>query len=697
MEVYNEFSSGAQDITAIKDLMRMFYERGNEGTPTLKYLLLFGDASYDYKNRIESNTNFVPTFESVQSLHYINSYASDDYFGFLDPDEGVANADLLDIGIGRFVVSTPEEAKNAVDKVIHYATSPQSMGNWRNVITFVGDDEDWNSHMTQANQLATFMDTAYPNYNVDKIYIDAYKQQTTAGGQRYPEVNEAINSSIEKGTLIMNYTGHGGEVGWALERILEVQDIQSWTNFDALSVFVTATCEFARYDDPERISAGEYVFLNPNGGGISLFTTARATFGGSNLSLNKGFYKYAFEEVNGEHYTMGDLIRLAKLESTSSTNDKKFVLLGDPALKMSYPDYHVLTTGIYNTKEGTETDTLRALSEITIEGTINDDDGTLLSNYNGQLHSIVYDKESDVTTRGQDATSPPYTFQLRKNIIYKGVTTVIDGKFSFSFIVPKDIAYNYGTGKISYYAQNESFDAHGHNLEITIGGSNNNSLVDTQGPIIELYMNDTTFKYGDFTNQNPVLYARIYDESGINTVGNSIGHDITAILDDESNKPYILNDFYESNIKGFQSGELNYPFSNLDPGEHEVKLRVWDVFNNSSEASLKFVVVDKEQLLISNAYNRPNPFSTDTWFEYNHNQANETVDVRIEIFDLNGRLVTTLQQNNTSSGFYPSPIRWDGTSSAGNRLPGGIYVYRIQLHDGNGQSAFATKKIVIAR
>ena len=696
-QVYNEFSSGAQDITAIKDMMRMFYERGLQGDVMPRYLLLFGDASYDYKNRMENNSNFIPTYESPNSLHYINSYATDDYFGFLDPDEGSDNSDLLDIGIGRFVVATPEEAASAVDKVLQYAASANSLGDWRNVITFVGDDEDGNTHINQAEQLAIFVDTTYPAYNVDKIYIDAYTQETTPGGQRYSTVNEAINSRIETGTLIMNYTGHGGEVGWAHERILEISDINEWSNFDKLSVFVTATCEFARYDDPERVSAGEYVFLNADGGGVSLFTTARATFGGSNLSLNRGFYKYAFEKVDGEHYAMGDLIRLAKLESTSSTNDKKFVLLGDPALKIAYPTYQVLTSSIHQTETFAESDTIQALSKVTIEGVIADGSGNTVTDFNGHLKSIVFDKESEVTTLGQDDSSSPRTFMLRENTIYNGLTSVQDGEFSFSFIVPKDIAYNYGQGKISYYAENDELDASGYNMNIVIGGFNNDITEDTEGPEIMLYMNDTTFRSGDITHENPVLYAKVYDESGINTVGNSIGHDITAILNGDTENPYKLNDFYASDLKGYQSGTVQYPFSNLEPGEHEVTFRIWDVFNNSSEASLKFVVVDRDQIVINNAYNRPNPFMYETYFEYNHNQASETVDVEIEIFDLSGRLVTTLQQYNVSGGFYPSPIRWDGTASNGNYLDGGIYIYRVQLRNEQGQTTSAVKKLVIAR
>jgi len=694
--VYNEFSSGAQDITAIKDMMRMFYERAGEGNKP-KYMLLFGDASYDYKDIKVENTNFVPTFESIASLHQINSYATDDYFGFLDPTEGNDTSELLDIGIGRFIVRTPEEAQMAVDKVLHYATSPICLGDWRNMVTFVADDENGNSHMNQAEKLATFLDTTYRSYNIDKIYLDSYQQISTPGGQRFPDVNDAINTRLEKGTAIMNYTGHGGEVGWAHERVLEISDINSWTNYDKLSVFVTATCEFTRYDDPDRISAGEYVFLNENGGAVALFTTARATFGGSNFSLNMGFYEYAFEKVDGEHYAMGDLIRLAKLKSTSEENDKKFVLIGDPALKIAYPENYIETLFI-NQKSVSETpDTLKALSHITIAGQVIDETSNLVSNFNGTLSAIVFDKESEVTTLGQDEGSYERTFKLRKNVIYKGKARVDKGKFSFSFVVPKDIAYQYGIGKVSYYAENGETDATGNYEGIVVGGSSKTSMVDDIGPDIELYMNDTLFKSGSIANENPILLAMVFDETGINTVGNSIGHDITAILDNDEENPFILNDFYEAELDSYKKGTVNYPFFNIAAGNHTIKFKVWDVYNNSSEAHIDFVVVDSESIVISDLLNYPNPFSTETNFRFNYNQSGEQVKVEIEIFDLAGRLVAVMNGDMSSSGFYATPIPWDGTGTSGGRLNGGIYIYKAKITSENGRQATAVEKLLIAR
>ncbi|MFH1936484.1 MAG: type IX secretion system sortase PorU, partial [Bacteroidota bacterium] len=369
-KIFNEFSSGAQDLSAIRDFMRMMYDRGPSGEEP-KYLLLFGDASFDYKNREENNTNFVLAYQSPESLDPVDSYVTDDYFALLDNTEGQGTGGSLDLGVGRLPVMSVQEAIEAVDKILHYCSESDLVKNdWRNVVCFVADDGDGNLHMNQVQSLAGLVSAQHPVYNIDKIYLDAYQQISTPGGQRCPEVNDAINKRMDKGAMIINYTGHGGELGWAHERVLEVPDIRAWTNFDNMPVFVTATCEFSRYDDPGRVSAGEWVFLNPNGGGIALFTTTRPTFAGSNFALASNFYNVAFDRVNGEYLRMGDLILLSKNNTSSSANTRKFVLLGDPALKMAYPNLNVVTTAI-------TTDTLMALSEVTISGEVQTENGSL--------------------------------------------------------------------------------------------------------------------------------------------------------------------------------------------------------------------------------------------------------------------------------------------------------------------------------
>jgi hypothetical protein len=693
-KVYNEFSSGAQDITAIRNFMKYLYENAPAGKEP-KYLLLFGDASFDYKDRIENNSNFVPTWEEEESLIIVYSIASDDYYGFLDgPGDN-----MLDIGIGRIPVQTADQAKIGVDKIIHYATNTEIvMKDWRNVLCFVADDEDGNLHLRQAEDMAAYLDTNYHVYNIDKIYVDAFPQVSTPGGQRAPEVNRAINNRLDKGCLIMNYTGHGGEVGWGHERFLENSDINSWTNYNHMPIFITATCEFSRYDDPERTSAGEYAYLNPQGGAIAMFTTARATFGGSNFNLNTALFDYMFEENGGEYYRFGDLIRLAKNNGGVDGNDKKFILLGDPALHLAYPANEIVTTRINGEDISLNPDTLQALKKITIEGEVLKTNGPESDfPFNGTVYPIVFDKPSQITTLATDPTSYQNTFKIQNNILYKGKAQVTDGKFSFTFIVPKDIAYQYGFGKISYYAANEDTDAHGYYSNIMVGGLDQSVEPDNTGPTVELYMNNPYFVFGGITDENPDMLAYVSDASGINTVGTGIGHDIVAILDGNTDKPIILNEFYESDLNSYTSGTIVYPFNNLAIGLHTISLKVWDVFNNSAEAYLEFNVISSDKFTINDLVNYPNPFNTKTSFVFSHNQAEGELDVRLFIYNLSGQIVKYFETSVIPTGYRSEPIEWDGTDDSGAALAKGMYLYRVVVRNEEGQTDDKASKLILIK
>ena len=696
-KIYNEFSSGTHDITAIRDFVKHIYDQSSPGK-RLKYLLLFGDASYDYKNRLPDNTNFVPCWESVNSLNTITSIATDDYYGYLDNGEGVSSSDRLDIGIGRFPVDTPQEAKNAVDKCISYGTNtPQNMGPWRNRLTFVADDGDYNRHLDDAETLTKYLSSHYPAYGINKLYLDAFPQISTPSGQRAPALNKAINSAIDHGTLIFNYSGHGGEVGLGHERFMTISDIDSWTNKNKLTVFITATCEFTRYDNPELVSAGEHVFMNPHGGAIALFTTTRATYASANLALNMAIYKNnLFEKINGHHPCFGDVIMHSKI--LGGDNDKKFILIGDPALRMACPKDIAKTTFI-NAKAVTEShpDTLRALSKVHIQGEITDENGQKLTNYNGTLFSTVFDKKSAITTLGTDPDSRITTFYEWKNILFKGQAAIKNGSFDFSFIVPKDIAYKFGKGRISYYFDNGHSDGHGYNENIIVGGYDNQAATDTTGPRIRLYMNDTTFSPGDVTNADPVLFARLSDKNGINTTGNGIGHDIIATLDNNPDKSYNLNAYYVADEGSYTSGTIRFQLNGLSNGHHVIRLKAWDLYNNSSTAELPFVVETSSSLVIKHLINLPNPVTNATDFVFQHNQAGKLLKVRINIYNLEGRLVKSLHVELNPVGFSSGRIHWNCTSDTGMKISRGIYIYQLQVTAPNGQTKYLRNKMVFLR
>ncbi|MBN8702265.1 MAG: type IX secretion system sortase PorU [Bacteroidetes bacterium] len=704
-EIYNEFSSGAQDITAIRDFVKMFYDKANTIQDSMpKYLLLFGDGSYDPKKRFASNTNFIPVFESRNSVSYTNSYVSDDFFGLMDANEGdLDNGGLVDIGIGRFPVKSVAEAKSVVDKIFTYTKTGESIGaknnsvvsnvnsnfgNWRSEICFIADDEDGNLHMDQANKYADSVAKRHPYINNEKIFLDAYAQQATPGGDRYPDAVDAINKRVNKGGLIINYTGHGGEVGLAHERIIEIPQINSWSNEKKMPLFFTATCEFSRFDDPARTSAGELVLLNPKGGGIGLMTTVRLVYSFGNDILSKFFYKYAFDTLsNGEMPRIGDVFRKTKVSEGGSLNGRNFTLLGDPALKLAYPIHSVKTTTV-------STDTLKSLSTVTVTGYVSDKNGNKLTNYNGILFPTVYDKAITITNLANDGGTP-MQFKQQKNIIYKGKASVTNGDFSFSFIVPKDVAGNtVGLGKISYYAENGYEDAAGY-YHIEIGGVNPNAAIDNNGPGAELFMNDDKFVFGGTTNQNPNLFAKVTDDYGINTSGLSIGHDISAVLDNNSSNAIVLNDYYEGDLDNYKSGTIYYPFENLQEGKHTLKLKVWDVSNNSTDAYTEFVVAKSGNLALKHLLNYPNPFTTNTAFYFEHNQPNISMDVQIQVFTISGKLVKNINKRIRTEGFRSEPIYWDGKDDFGDKIARGVYVYSLKIKTPTQTSELFEKLVIL--
>lgn len=712
-QIYNEFSSGAQDVTAIRDFVKMLYDRAATPEEMPKYLLLLGDGSYDNKHRLPNNTNFIPTFQNLDGLGLTTSYVSDEFFGLLDDvgywDNG-ADAGTCDIGVGRFPVQSVSEAQGIVDKIRFYMTRQQPVinqasctnnqcgngGEWRNTVVFVGDDEDSNIHMSQADQMATLVDTTYKSYNIDKIYLDAYQQVLTPGGERYPDVNEAITRRVERGALIVNYTGHGGEVGLAHERVVEVHQINAWQNMCNMPLFVTATCEFARYDDPARTSAGEYVILNGNGGGIGLFTTVRLVYSTPNFVLNRNFYRTVFEPVNGEMPHIGDVYWETKLLSGNSTNNRNFTLLGDPALKLNYPQNKVVTTEVNSQPVNlNQPDTLKALDRVTIKGYVADTSGGLLSGFNGILYPTVFDKPATITTLGNDPPNPPFVFKLQRNVLYHGKVSVVNGNFEFSFVVPRDISYSYGIGRISYYAEDGITDASGNYENLVIGGSNLNAPLDNIGPSIRLFLNDSLFVAGGITDESPKLFAMVTDSNGVNTVGNGIGHDIVAVLDEETDHAIVLNDYYQASINSYQSGTIIYPFSELEEGAHTLSLKVWDVYNNSSTVTTDFVVQPASGLQLSHVLNYPNPFTTTTSFYFEHNQCCTDFDAMVQVFTVSGKLVKTINEHIYSEGYRSQAIEWDGTDDYGDKIGRGVYIYRMYVRTSDGLVAEHYDKLVI--
>lgn len=698
--VFNEFSSGTPDVSAIRNYMKMYYDNFPEEDMT-SYLLLFGDGSYDNRDTARQNPNLILTYQSLNSLVPTNSFVSDDYFGLLDTGEDLYDG-LLDAGIGRLPVSTVEEAELMVDKLIAY-DNVETLGEWRNYICLIGDDEDGNTHMNQANSLATYIENNYPSYNINKIFLDAYPQETTPTGDRYPDVTRAINDQMNRGALIVNYTGHGATTGLAHEKILELADIKSWNNKGKYPLFLTATCEFSRYDEynfskkSEETSAGEEALLNPEGGSIALFTTTRLVYSGPNHVLNEQFYEIIFEKKeDGSCYRLGDVIKYSKNNTGAGINKRNFTLLGDPSMSLSLPRYLVHTDSINHKSADQLSDTINALDFVTVSGHIEDLHGNFLDTLNGTVIPIVYDKMKNLETLANDG-GEPMKFQIRNNILYKGNVSLNNGYFSFNFYVPKDISYNVGEGKISYYAYSGYNDAHGSNENITIGGLGDFTDLDTIGPSIKVFMNDSLFRNGGIVDPDPELLIYMKDPYGINTTGNGIGHDITATLDEDRFNSLILNEYYVADVDSYSSGSVRYPYKNLPEGKHTIKVKVWDILNNSASKKIDFLVVDSYEMLLENIYTFPNPFRDMTWFNIEHNRPDTDMEVVLRIYDMRGKLVSVIQKMIYSSGYRIDPISWQGVTMGGASLGGGIYLYKVVVRTNEGEEASGSGRLIIRR
>jgi hypothetical protein len=694
-EIYQEFSSGKQDVAAIRNLVQYVYDNASEPSKRLKYLCLFGDASYDYKDRISNNTNIVPIWNSLQSFSLVSSFISDDFYGMMDDNEGeMEDEERLDIAVGRILADTPQRAKELVDKIDQYY-GEESFGGWRNNIVMISDDvdKDWELILAATtDEIANEITSQKPFLNVIKIHMDSYQQEATASGQRYPVVNEALKNAMEVGALVVNYFGHGGEDGLAAERMFTKVDAQEMRNLCKFNLFVTVTCEFTKFDNPQRQTAGEFTYWNKEGGAIGLITTTRQIFVTVGVTVNKELDAYLFNFGSIDNPSMAEALRLTKNDpSVVGISQKALIFfIGDPAMKLATAKPEIRLTAVNDIPLAEQTEPLKALDRVKMSGEVYDSSGNFLSNYNGIVTATVLDKEIDRQTLGNDGTTNNsgelliLDFKTLGETIFKGQATVTNGKFDFNFVVPRDIGIPVGPGKVGFYSKQDNIldDKSGYSFDIQVGGINENAEEDNIGPVINLFMNDENFVSGGITNEQPALIARLQDDNGINTAS-GIGHDITAIIDGDETNPFILNDYYQANLDDFQNGKLSYPFRDLEPGIHTITVKAWDVYNNSSTSQIEFNVRDKdEELVIDNVLNYPNPFIDYTEFWFNHNSS-DVLDISVQIFTVSGKIVRTLNGQTSGGGKVTSSLSkdivWDGRDDFGDKIGKGVYVYKLKV------------------
>ncbi|WP_305982683.1 type IX secretion system sortase PorU [Roseivirga thermotolerans] len=688
-QIYNEFSSGRQDIVAIRDFIRHKYDQGN-----LKYVLFLGKGSFDYKNRVSDNTNLVPTYESRNSIHPLLSYSSDDFFGFLDNDEGfweesTSGDHQLDIGIGRIPARNYDQAKKAIDKIILYHTHPNTMGNWKSKILFVADDGDRNIHQRDADQLATLVDTTYHQFRVNKFYLDAFEQERKPNGEFSPAAEKALLDAVNQGKLIINFTGHGAEFGWTQERILTFNHIDQWRNTYKMPFLITATCEFGRNDDPNTESGAERLIFKNTGGAIGLLTTARPVFSSTNYRLNEALYGSMLKQNNGEYQRLGDVIKFTKNNSLQGSLNRNFILLGDPSMRLAYPQNQVEITHI-NGKEPSETDTLRALQPIQVRGRIISN-GSVAPNFNGIATIELLDKTQPKITLGSE--NAPFEYKERDRILFRGEATVEAGHFTINFTIPKNIDYSFGHGKIQAYAKTNHQEALGSTLSFSLGGTHPSPVTDTAPPEIRIFLNDTLAPPQSPFDPDVLAIVKLRDQTGINISNAVLGQNLMLILNDTLQ--IDLGETFTTLPDKAGRGMATTLLQGLPEGKHRIEVRARDSHGNAAVEYLEFEVMENSSY-ITEIKSYPNPFIEETFFKVSHKLVQENLLVSVDIISNQGKPVHRIEQE-VLSAEATLEINWNGKDNNQQRLNAGIYFYTLKIvSKTTGKSDFVRRKLIIS-
>ena len=702
-QIYNEFSGTQQDLVALREYLKAEYSKSNG---KLKYVLLLGAASFDMQNRVSNNSNFIPIY---QSNGYFKSqvFCLDDVLGYFEIGKGnpeTTNSNKMSVSIGRIPCRTLIEAQGVVNKIKRYE-SPKALGSWRNKITFVTDDVDKNWETIFTNQSESYARNilkSFSNLRVNKIYSDAYTQVTNGNNQKYPAVSNAINNSISEGTLLMNYQGHGGEKGWAQEAFLDIPMINSWNNKYNMPIMFTATCEFSRFDDPKFQSGGELTLLNPNGGAIALMSTTRLVFVSGNSDINNAFWtNYGFPKPNEPLPTLGQMYTKLKNRPKTQyeTEDTKFALLGDPSMKLAFPKNLVLLDSINGQEAVTFKDTIKAFSVVKLKGHINERLKGKMTDFNGSLEVEILDKPILKYTLNNDKEGGELQFLSETGVIYKGSVSVTNGDFNLIFTVPKDISYNLGEGRAIFYAQNGITDASGSWI-FTIGGSENIKEIDTIGPEVYAFMNDTTFKNGGKVFKNTKFVGRVFDYSGINATGTGIGRDLEIVIDPETEneKSFVVNSYFKYDENSYKQGTIIFPLDNLDAGKHKIRCNAWDIYNNSGRGYIEFEVVPGRSFEINEFGAKPNPaVGEDVNLWINHNLSGEDIEINWHIFSTNGSEIASGKHTEIASTSVFNAVVWDGKGKNGNVFNDNMYFYKIQASTADGMSKIVSGKFIKLR
>jgi len=702
--VYNEFSSGTPDATAIRRFMKMLYDRSDVSSAP-RYLMLMGNGAWDNRMHVsdwagQNPDDYLLCYESYESLSHTSSYVMEDYFGLLDDTEGGSLlTEKVDLGVGRLPVGSPAQARKKVDRIIEYMTGAYA-GAWNNRILVLGDDGDDNIHMEDADKVAGIYKSVNPAIDVRKIYWDSYQMEVTASYNGYPSIRKLLLEQLDEGALIVNYTGHGSTEVLSHELVMNKSDMKDLKS-KRLPFWITASCDIAPFDSPLE-SMGMNLARNSEGGAIGLLATTRTVFSSQNGAINRSFSRYALSSSDdGRLNTLGDALRLAKNELVTSgvgetdrsENKIHFVLLGDPALRLAVAELAAVVDR-FNDSDTTVTGNAKAGTVVSVSGHI-ECNGERVPDYSGILSSTVFDNERLITCRNNlKAADEAFTYMNRDRILYSGTDSVRNGEFTFSFPVPLDINYSDQTGEIILFTKgNDGRNSNGCFNNFTIGGTAEWLSADFVGPDIMLYLNSPSFQYGASVNATPMLVAELRDSSGLNTSGNGLGHDILLIIDNNPNWTWVLNSNFEQTPGDYTSGRVKFSIPELPEGRHELMLRAWDMLNNSTTVYLGFKVVNdlKPKLTIDVT---ASPARESTAFVITHDRPGQNANVTVQVSSSDGTLQWMTTQKD-ASGNGVTVIDWNLHGNSGHRMQPGLYIVRAVVGTDGGGSSSATCKLVI--
>lgn len=684
-EIYNEFGGGLPDPVSMRNFLKYtfnFWQR----KPV--YVLFFGDGSYDFKNIYNLNLrNFLPPIEKNSDYNdEITSYPSDDFICDINSSSPVPQATLPDFYTGRLNLNYLSDANLAVQKIKRYE-SRDNFGIWKKKIMYVADDgwttennqgQEGNIHTQQCEDIAEVFTPK--DFEKEKIYIVSYPAVITPQGRRKPGANSDIIKGWNEGRLVINYVGHGSTDLWAHEHVfVRDESVPQLTNKSKLPLVTIASCDLLRWDDPFSICAGEQLVLIESGA-IGVVGANRPVYATNNAEFNNKLWdSYMFEkDTLNLPIRFGKAMYRCKLKLNLSDNDMKYGYEGDPTVRVSIPQYFTSVDSINKTYVGDflSVDTIKALQKVEIKGRVLYPDSTFWSTYNGEITIKVFDVDKNIVFYDYGY---PFFYRLDGGTIFKGKTKVVNGKWTIKFIVPRDISYTTGNGKLTAYFSDAYTEGSGYSNRFVLNGIDTNAVVDTTGPVINAYMDTRNFRTGDMVNQNTKIIADLYDLSGINLTG-QIGHKLEAILNDNENGKIDLTSYYNSDTS-YQHGSLEYPLQNLADGNYKLKVRAWDTYNNLSEAIINFTVKGTSQLYVDKVFNYPNPFKDNTSFTFQHN-LDSPISVKIKIYTVGGRLIKEITRTNI--GDKNVILEWDGRDNDGDAIANGSYIYKVTVKSDNG-------------